>query len=402
MKPLRVLTFTTLFPDPARPTHGIFVGERLRHLLRSGAVEARVVAPVPWFPIAHPRLNPYVLQGRQVARREEFAGVEVLHPRYFLIPKLGMSTAPWFLARAALPVLTALLREGFDFDLIDAHYFYPDGVAAEWLGRRLQKPVVITARGTDLNLIPRHYLPRRMIAQAAHRAAGLITVSAALREVLVGMGIAEQRVRVVGNGVDLEKFAPVDRQEARARLGMTRFTLLSVGYLIDRKGHDVIIRALPNLPEVDLWIVGEGHRRRKLQELAEALGVAGRVRLVGEVAQARLRDYYGAADLLVLASDREGLANVLLEAMACGTRVAATRVWGAPEAVTAPEAGMLMDARTPEAIVAAVAQMRNRPPDPGATRRYAERFSWEKTSREQLELFLSIIAAKRQPQPHLE
>ncbi|MBF0182024.1 MAG: glycosyltransferase family 4 protein [Magnetococcales bacterium] len=393
---MRILTFTTLFPDPTRPTHGIFVGERLRHLLRSGTVEARVVAPVPWFPIAHPILNPYVEQGLRVADRNTFAGVEVLHPRYFLIPKLGMSTAPWFLAKAALPVLKTMIREKFDFDLIDAHYFYPDGVAATWLGQQLQKPVVITARGTDLNLIPRHYWPRHMITKAAQHAAGLITVSAALREVLTEMGIPEHRIKVIRNGVDLEKFAPVPRATTRARLGMTRFTLLSVGYLIDRKGHDQIIRALPNLPETDLLIVGEGERRHMLQNLATTLGVADRVRLVGEVAQTQLRDYYGAADLLVLASDREGLANVLLEAMACGTRVAATRVWGAPEAVTTPEAGILIETRTPEAIAAAVKTMQTLPPNPDATRRYAERFSWEKTTREQLDLFLAILLQKRE------
>ncbi|MBF0164045.1 MAG: glycosyltransferase family 4 protein [Magnetococcales bacterium] len=388
---MRILTFSTLFPHAGHPVHGVFVAERLRHLVATGAIESRVVAPIPWFPITHPRLNPFVHLGTRAPATESIHGIQVTHPRYLLPPKIGMTSAPLLLAGGAMGTLRRLIATGFDFDLIDAHYFYPDGIAAWLLGRQFGKPVVITARGSDLNQIPAHRLPGWMIRRVAERADGLITVSAALKRVLLEMGIPDERVTVLRNGVDLDLFAPVERASARAELGWRAPTLLSVGHLIERKGHDRIIRALPELPGLHLAIAGSGPSRESLDALARELGVAERVQLLGEIPQARLKRYYTAADALVLASSREGWANVLLEAMACGTRVAATRVWGAPEVVTTREAGVLIEGLEPEAIVVAVRDLLARPADPLATRRHAEQFSWEATTRGQIRLFREIL-----------
>ena len=192
---MKILTFSTLYPNAARPGHGIFVETRLRHLLATGAVQSTVVAPVPWFPFSSSAFGEYAKHAR-APREETRNGISVLHPRYPLVPKIGMTAAPALLAAAALPALRGLLVQGRDFDLIDAHYFYPDGVAAAWLGRRLGKPVVITARGTDLNLIPQYALPRRMIQWAAREAAAMITVCKALKDTLVELGVAPQRVEL--------------------------------------------------------------------------------------------------------------------------------------------------------------------------------------------------------------
>ncbi|HEX9173229.1 MAG TPA: glycosyltransferase family 4 protein, partial [Telluria sp.] len=146
---MKILTFSTLFPNSEKPGHGIFVETRLRHLVASGQVEARVVAPVPWFPSAHPRFGQYARQAR-VPRAELRHGIAVSHPRYPVLPKIGMNVAPLLLAQAVKPAIARLLDEGFDFDLIDAHYFYPDGVAAAMLARHFNKPLVITARGSDI------------------------------------------------------------------------------------------------------------------------------------------------------------------------------------------------------------------------------------------------------------
>src|SRR3954469_21582026 len=137
--PMRVLLFSTLYPSAAHPQHGIFVETRLRHLVASGRVAARVVAPCPWFPVASPRFGSW---GRHAAipRFELRHGIEIAHPRYPLLPKIGMATAPLALAGALLPVLRRTIREGQDFELIDAHYFYPDGVAAVLLGLALDRP----------------------------------------------------------------------------------------------------------------------------------------------------------------------------------------------------------------------------------------------------------------------
>jgi glycosyltransferase involved in cell wall biosynthesis len=390
---IRLLSFTTLYPNAAQPSHGVFVENRLEQLVRSGAVTTCVVAPIPTFPLLD-RVYPPFQTIRGVPEKEIRRGIDVLHPRYPLLPKVSMTIAPFSLYAATRRLLERIRAKGYDFDLIDAHYFYPDGVAAAMLGRSLSRPVVITGRGTDLNLIPDYALPRRMIRWAAREAAGLVTVCAALKERLVELGAQEEKVRVLRNGVDLERFHPGDRHTIRARLGLTGPTLLSVGHLIPRKGHDLVIEALVLLPpEVVLLIAGDGPEEERLRTLVAAKGVAGRVRFLGRLGHDALREVYEAADILVLASSREGWANVLLEAMACGTPVVASNVWGTPEVVAAEAAGVLMRDRTREGVAEGVRTVLSRPPSRDATRAYAEGFSWDATTRGQLDLFRDVLAA---------
>lgn len=394
---MKILTFTTLYPNAVKPSHGIFVETRLRHLLATQPVEAKVVAPVPWFPFRHARYGRYAAFAN-VPQQETRSGIEVIHPRYLTLPKIGMSVSPFLLAKAVKPAIVRLIDEGYDFDLIDAHYFYPDGVAAVILGRYFNRPTVITARGSDISLIPQHRVPRKLIQWAANRADGIITVCNALKEELVDLGVAAEKVVPLRNGVDLELFQPVDRPLIRKSLGMDGFTLLSVGNLVPVKGHDMTIRALALLPDVRLSIAGTGPERSNLESLAESLGVSDRLTFLGALSQSPLRNYYGAADALVLSSSREGWANVLLESMACGTPVVATKVWGTPEVVASPDAGLLIEARTPEKLAAAIAAIRTQSPDRSATRKYAERFSWNDTSAGQMDLFNRILNRQKASQ----
>lgn len=389
-RPLSILTATTLFPNAVQRAHGVFVETRLRHLVASGEVTAHVLAPIPWLP-------PLVRYGaygalQSVPSQVERNGLVVEHPRYLVVPKFGMTLTPRTLYRAMRKRLVALLKAGHRFDLVDAHYFYPDGVAAVRLAREFNLPVTVTARGTDLSLIPQFPGPRKMILEAAANASAMITVCQALKDTLVEMGVAPDRVTVLRNGVDLELFRLVDRQAARKALGLTRRTLASVGLLIDRKGHHHIIRALKQLPETDLLIAGDGPDRRALERLAQEEGVSDRVRFLGSVDQNRLREIYNAVDALVLASSREGWANVLLEAMACGTPVVASAVWGTPEVVARPEAGVLMPSLDPQGVAAGVTSLFAAYPDHAATRRYAEGFNWDATTQGQLTLFRAILA----------
>lgn len=213
---------------------------------------------------------------------------------------------------------------------------------------------------------------------------------------LVDLGVDAERVTVLRNGVDLAQFHPPQaREELRRQLGLTGTILLSVGHLIERKGHDLAIRALADLPNTRLLIAGEGPERDSLTSIVNERGLSHRVQFLGAVSQERLRDYYGAADILILGSSREGWANVLLESMACGTPVVASNVWGTPEVVAAPEAGVLMASRTPEALAQAVLGLLHAYPDRSATRRYAEGFSWEATTQGQLDLFSKILKGVR-------
>jgi teichuronic acid biosynthesis glycosyltransferase TuaC len=391
-KPINIVTFTTLYPNSVQPSHGVFVENRLRHLLASGQVTGRVVAPVPWFPSALAGLSAQYGAHSMVPATELRVGIDIFHPRYLVLPNIGMTLAPALLFARSLPVLRRLRDDGQGFDLIDAHYFYPDGVAAALLGQALRKPVVITARGSDVNLFPRYALPRAMIRSAARNAAGVIAVSQALKDRLVALGVPPDHVRVLRNGVDLEAFHAGDRDAARLKLGLGRPTLLSVAGLVELKGHDLMIEALTLLPDHLLLLAGEGPERSRLERLAARLSVTDRVRFLGLVPHRELASIYSAADALLLASSREGWPNVLLESMACGTPVAATAVGGVPEVVTQPEAGVLISQRTPAGIAAAVRELFAALPCRADTRRYAENFSWNETTRGQIKVFSEILA----------
>lgn len=235
------------------------------------------------------------------------------------------------------------------FDAIDAHYVYPDGFAAALLGKVLGLPVIVSARGTDINLFTSFRLIRPMIRWTLRHAAGVIAVSSALRAAIADLGVPAAKIRVIGNGVDTKRFAPMDRGSARHQLGLPEQgpVILSVGSLIPSKGHQLIISALRQLarkhPHVHLYVVGEGDCRERLALLASEEGVGDRVSLVGSWPNEELRVWYSAADVFCLASIREGMPNVILESLACGTPVVASRVGGIPEIINSSDLGILVD-----------------------------------------------------------
>lgn len=384
---VRALVFSTLFPNKAQPNHGIFVENRLCHTLAQGGIDAVVMAPVPYFPFRHKMFGHYAAFA-SVPRMEERHGLVIHHPRFPVIPRIGSRFTPRFLYRAVQQALSRL-EEPAQFDLIDAHYFYPDGVAAAWLARELRLPLLITGRGTDLTLIPQSLAARTQIQWAAGQASALITVCQDLKQKLIALGEPASRIVVLRNGVDLDRFTPGDRVAARAKLGLDGFTLLSVGSLIPRKGHELIIAALADLPDATLLIAGSGPMRSELEKTAREKGVSPRVRFLGEIAHDDLSEAYRAADIFVLASSREGWANVLLEAMASGTPVVATNVNGTPEVVRDPELGLLVEERSAASLSRAIKELRRLQPDRCAVRAYAEQFSWDETARANKALFLA-------------
>ena len=397
---IRLLTFSSLYPSSVRPGHGIFVETRLRELLSSGEVEVRVVAPVPWFFSTDPRYGDYARLA-STPRRETYNGIDVLHPRYLLPPKVGMTLAPLSMAWGAASALRQLIAEGYEFDAIDAHYYYPDGVAAALLARHFNRPFTVTARGTDLNLIPQYTLPRWMMQWAASRAAASVGVCSALVDILRAWKIPQDRLHVIRNGVDLARFRPLVQDTARAELGLTDSPLLiSVGNLVEHKGHDIAIDALckllPRHRHARLVIVGDGEERDRLQSLCQRLHVADRVTFTGSVPNVELFRWYSAADVLILASSREGWANVLLESMACGTPVVACRICGTPEVVTEDVAGRLVDRRDGAAFAQAIGTLLASYPERAKVRSYAEKFSWQSTTDAQLALFQKIAVQSKE------
>lgn len=360
---MNILTFTTLWPNAEQPNFGIFVKHRIAALARLDGVNVRIVAPVPYFPKASRLLPRAVLtrwqQMGRVAEQEMIDELPIYHPRYLVTPKLGMSFYGGWMARGAFATIKRLHAER-PIDLIDAHYVYPDGYAAVLLGERLNLPVFITARGTDINWFSRMPLIRPKIVKALRQATGIIAVSEALKSRMVELGIPAEKIVVIRNGVDRDLFFPRDCNEARQRLGLDPEdrVLLSVGALVPVKGFDRLIETIALLNRSGnrwkLFIIGEGTERRALETQISKLKLENCVKLLGAKSQAELADWYSAADLFGLASHREGCPNVILEALACGLPVVAVDVGGVAELIPSELCGRAISPPTAENFAAEI------------------------------------------------
>jgi glycosyltransferase involved in cell wall biosynthesis len=397
---MKLLTISTLFPNNKDPKHGIFVRNRLGHLLHDFKdVQAKVIAPVPWFPfeIKSGPLAEYT-KFAGVAPLEQFEEIEIHHPRFLVLPKIGMYLTPFFLFLSVYFAARKIKNSGFDFDLIDGHYFYPDGVAIALVAKLMAKPFTVTARGTDISLIPQFPLARRLITKVAQQASGIITVCQALKDGLLKFAQVDHKTTVLRNGVDLEFFTDTDKDTQQKLKEYwcedEQKLIISVGHLIERKGHHLVIEALLPAPDCYLVIAGDGPENRRLEALVDRLDLRSRVQFAGALSQSELKTLYQSADALVLASSREGWANVLLEAMACGTAVVATNLWGTPEVVAAPEAGVLVD-RSVLDIAKGLDELFTQNIKRSDTRLYAEGFDWYSTSKGQYDIFTRIIASNQ-------
>jgi glycosyltransferase involved in cell wall biosynthesis len=395
---MRVLVFSSLYPNAAMPQLGLFVHRRAEAVSRAGA-EVRVVAPVPYFPRFVPIERWRVFA--EVPDRERRSGLEVTHPRYAHSPGPGMYLQAWNLYRATLPHLRRIRRE-FDFDVIDAHYVYPDGVAAEHLAHKLGVPCVLTARGSDINVLPRYRLVRGQISRALRRAGAVVGVSRALADAMQELGATAERLQVVPNGVDRDLFHFGEPNEARGRLRIysDEKMLLSVGNLNELKGHALVIEAVARLQQrgirTSYHIVGEGEERPRLLAKIEELGLRDSVFLHGSLRNERLRPWYQAASLFVLASSHEGWPNVLNEALACGCPVIGTRVGGVPEIVRPGENGLLTD-RSVDALADAIQAGITRTWDRRALAVEASRTSWNEVAERLVQLFGSLTGTPAAP-----
>ncbi|MGQ0559366.1 MAG: glycosyltransferase [Sphingosinicella sp.] len=370
---LRVLTLSTLFPSAARPRLGLFVERQARELATHPDVELEALAPVglPAWPLS---LHPHYAPLAQLPREESWNRLKVHRPRFRVRPGRVQAGAAAAMADALLPFLHCL-RERFPFDVIDAQFFWPDGPAAMRLARALGLPFSVKARGADIHFWAHRPGIGDQVVAAGREAAGLLAVSAAMKADMVALGMPAEKIRVHHTGVDLDLFRPVDRQAARQQLGLEGPLLACAGALIPRKGQALAIEALAILPGATLLLVGDGPDRAKLQRLTHRLGMERRVRFLGSRPQSEVASLLAAADIAVQPSASEGLANVWVEAMACGTPVVTCDVGGANELFDRPEAGRLV-ARDSQAIAAALREMLADSPAPAAVRRTAERFRW--------------------------
>lgn len=379
-----IVVLSSLFPSSHQPSAGLFIRERMSRVGRRLPVV--VVSPQPWFPLQG--LLRYWRPGFRpgAPRTEAQSELDVYYPRYPSVPGLLKSLDGWSMAASAWHRLRTLKRQG-RLDVLDAHFGYPDGFAAVHLARWLDVPCTITMRGTEVRHANDPAL-RRLLKRALLGADRVFAVSESLRQVALGLGVPAEAVRVVGNGVDLDKFRPMDKHEARRALGLhpEAKVLISVGGLCERKGFHRVIDCMPSLlastPDLHFLIVGgpsaEGDWTPRLHRQVDDLGLSDRVHFVGTVAPHDLHRVLSAADVFVLATRNEGWANVFLEAMACGLPVVTTAVGGNAEVVCEPGLGIVVSFGDSQALTDALRSALARSWDPIAIRRHAQANTWDR------------------------
>lgn len=391
-----LLVYSSLFPSPVQPNAGVFVRERM---FRVGAhLPIVVVAPTPWFPFQSvlrmfkPHFRP------MPPAHQQQDGVDVWYPRYFSIPGVFKQWDGVFMALSTYAMVKRLRQAG-RADIIDAHFAYPDGYAATLLGRWLKVPVAITLRGTEA----RHARTPALVGplkKALQRATRLIAVSSELKRVALELGADPARTLVVGNGVDISKFQPHPKDQARAKLGIAPHArvLISVGGLVERKGFHRVIPLLPELlktyPDLVYLIVGgasaEGDNRAELEKMVAELGLGPHVRFLGPKPHDALAEVLSAADVFVLATRAEGWANVFLEAMACGVPVVTTDVGGNREVVCRSELGEVVPFGDAQALSKALQAALRAQWNAARIRQYAQENAWPHRVQVLLDVFRTM------------
>jgi len=386
---LRILTFTTLFPNPGEPGRGSFVRDRVAAM--AALADITVVAPV------NVGRRPELLA--LPASRRDNAGFTVHHPRFAVFPRVLKGLDGAMLYHETRAQLGGLLRS-VDADLVDSHYAYPDGAAARHIAALAGKPFALTVRGSDLEVLALDRARRGPIMATLRAADSVIAVSNSLRLRAIEFGAAPERVSLIPNGVDAGRFHPSDRSAARRALGLPEDErlVLVVGRLDPVKGLDLLVQAAALVRDAEkdpvrFRLLGEGPMRSTLERSIRDASLQERVLLHGAVPAESLGSWYAAADVVCLLSRSEGCPNVIVEALACGRPVVATSVGGIPELIVPSENGILLSSREPVVAAAAIEAALGRAWDPAAIARPERSRSWDDVARAHLDVYQRVVTS---------
>lgn len=380
---MRVLLLTNLFPTPRDQNRGLFTAQLAREMARQ--CDLRVAVPLPWMPPA-PLGSLLPERYREFAfsdRTQQLDGVRVDFPRYLMVPKISER---WHagLMYAGLRRYAQRLHREFPFEVINAQWLYPDGVAAVRLGQLLKVPVVLTGLGCDVNEFIFTNDKGRQTRQALEAARAVTVVSNELAAVLDREGLARGRVTTIANGVDTHRFSPGSRAHARQELGLApeQSLVVCISRLSHEKGVHVLIEAAATLARecaVTIAIVGEGVERDALTARINTLGLAASIRLIGAVPHATVPTWLTAADVVCMPSLREGHPNAAMEALACGRPLVASGV-GALKSMITEGLGLLVEPSDPSALAGALRSALEQQWDPARISASVANASWAATA----------------------
>jgi teichuronic acid biosynthesis glycosyltransferase TuaC len=394
---VRALLFSNLFPTSADPNRGLFTRQLAVEIARLCDLE--VVVPLPWFPsnALAARLAPgYARDFGSLASRLDWDGVPATYPRYPLIPRIS-ERAHHRLMKLGVRRTISELHARKPFDVINAHWLYPDGVTAARLGAKLGVPVVLTALGCDVNDDLEIPAKRSRILAAARSAAAVTAVSQPLADRLEAAGVPGRKLHVIPNGVDTHRFAPRDRDASRHALGVADSPLVvCVSRLSHEKGVDVLVDAarvlLARVPTARLAVVGAGAEHAALEQRIASAGLTDVVRLVGAVPHDTVPTWMSAADVVCMPSRREGHPNAAMEALACGRPLVASRA-GALTALVTAARGITVEPEDSDALGNALADALSRSWDSSAIAASVRDDSWARAAQGYVRVYREAVAA---------
>jgi teichuronic acid biosynthesis glycosyltransferase TuaC len=374
-----VLSLTTLYPNAVNPRFGTFVARSMEALAKRGDWRVTLVNPIGLPPLALGRYRPLA----DLPATSTEGRITIHRPHFTLIPRIGARRNAAAIARAALPLVQAIHAET-PIDLIDAQFFFPDGPAAAIIAKAMGLPLSIKARGSDISYWGEQGFARQQMVDAAKAATGLLAVSHDLAGQMAVMGMEAGKITAHYTGLDRDRFRPLEHTQLRSQLSRELGFALPdnapliacIGALIERKGQGIAITALNDIPGARLVLIGKGDDEARLRALAVSEGVETRVFFAGSVDHDLMPLILSAADVMVLPTAAEGLANAWVEALACGTPVVTSDVGGAREIITCDTAGRLVD-RNPQAVAAGINAVLNAPPPRDAVAALTAHFSWE-------------------------
>lgn len=365
------------FPNKVEPWRGPFHRRQVECLARLCKVS--VIDPLPWTRL----VSSFRLWQLLTGPDSVLDGIVIHHPVFWYLPVLGRGSN-WRGVRSAAEQVVAAL--GADkLDVILATFAYPHGLAAKHLARHLGIPYVVKVRGSDLHSLPHRGRRRELTAEALRDAAAVVPVSKNLVEIAVDLGVRPDKVHLLPNGVDADSFPMLRRADARKRLGLSAGNriVLFVGHLLPVKGVDVLLEAVHLLRErrvaadgIMLVMAGAGPMCGWIARHVARNGLKDSVKLLGHVSREDIALWMNAADALVLPSRNEGCPNVVLEALACGTPVVASRVGAVPDLLD-ETCGVIMEPEDAGALAHGIGIALSRDWDRAALRRRVEGMSWQ-------------------------
>ncbi|MDI6787412.1 MAG: glycosyltransferase family 4 protein [Planctomycetota bacterium] len=356
---MKVLLLTHLFPSEVKPSVGTFSMERVKAL--SKYCEVKVVSFRFWFPFARKIRGLFIYT--EAPSHDVIEGIEVFYPWVLGLPRFDMTAWQSILFFVSYLISLRRIRRDFDFDLIHGCSVDLSGFAAVLLGMIFHRPVIVTGEGSDIHTFSSYPLLGRLIRYTLRHCDRIIAVSAGLKDAMVKLGVSHQKIVVVHNGVDSDKFKPMDQISIRQKLNLPRDKkiILFVGALRTIKGLIYLVQAIKEMSrkrsDFLLVLVGSGPLQEELEAQVLKAGVEEYVRFVGLRPYDEIPKWMNACDVFCLPSLQEGFGVVLIEAGACGRPVVATRVGGIPEIVIDGETGLLVEPRSSEQLAEALERL---------------------------------------------